>query len=338
MRTFKKLLITTATTAALISTVAQAKQTVEPQTFKGFTEIQEKAQFIHGNNLIEGPLFAVNSAKGDDYRSLEERASALDTVMVSREGTQYVKKMNPQDLAIFEKAVADLERLGLDSSVFDSPRRLPANFDKLDPSQRSVIGSDGRDKVTNTVQDPYWYIGRIGIGCTGTLVGPKHVLTAGHCVSDGNGNWYSALDFTVGQNGSYKPWGSEGWANAMTVSEWHNGANWNYDYAMIILDAAPHGGYESYGKYSGGTHTVTGYPGDKPFGTMWTDTGSTTSDSRKIYYTLDTAGGQSGSGIRDSGNTVRGIHAYGVSNGKNSGTKIQNSVYNQIQSWISSNP
>jgi V8-like Glu-specific endopeptidase len=155
-------------------------------------------------------------------------------------------------------------------------------------------------------------------------------------VSDGNGNWYSSLDFTVGKDGSYEPWGSESWATAMTVSNWLNNGDSKYDYGMIILNAAPHGGFTSYGKYSGGTHTVTGYPGDKPFGTMWTDSGSTSSDSRKIYYTLDTAGGQSGSGITDNNNVVRGIHAYAYGS-QNGGTKIQTSVYNQIQSCLNNN-
>jgi hypothetical protein len=46
----------------------------------------------------------------------------------------------------------------------------------------------------------------VGTSCTGTLVGPRHVVTAGHCVKGGGDQWY---DFYVipGRNGSYFPYG-----------------------------------------------------------------------------------------------------------------------------------
>jgi glutamyl endopeptidase len=42
----------------------------------------------------------------------------------------------------------------------------------------SVIGEDTRVQVTNTTAYPYRTVGRIDIGCTGTLIGTRHVLTA----------------------------------------------------------------------------------------------------------------------------------------------------------------
>jgi glutamyl endopeptidase len=80
---------------------------------------------------------------------------------------------------------------------------------------------------------------------------------------------------------------------------------------------------------------VRGYPGDKPFGTMWsmgakiknvTDTA--------LFYGLDTAGGQSGSPAFGSATgcdpCVFGIHAYGNAPPDipfNSATRITSTVF-----------
>ncbi|MFT4927594.1 MAG: glutamyl endopeptidase [Phenylobacterium sp.] len=347
MKNFHKLLITAVTSALFISASAQAEQTganTSSMNASQFTKLPGKASFIHGDNLIDGPVMYSNKVTSSVAQSLQDRAQGLKTVMVTRDGDQYEATIDAKDLAIFEKAINSLQQLGADKALFNSPGHLPTVMPERSnrrqvpgDTQGKVHGTDTRTQITNTVQNPYWYIGRIAIGCSGTLVGPKHVLTAGHCVADGSGNWHSSLNFSVGQDGSYKPWGSENWANAMTTSQWFNNKNAEYDYGMIILQEAPHGGWTGYGNYAGGTHSVTGYPGDKPTGQLWTDSSSTSSSARQIFYSMDTAGGQSGSGIADSGNTVRGIHAYGYSS-NNGGTRITSTVYNQISSWISANP
>ena len=306
-----------------------------------FARVSGKATFIHGDNLVTDVLPETGVVTADTR--IERRAAGLSAVMVTARGDQFESRMDPRDVAIFEAAIRGMELSGRLASTVGSRPTLPlrdmSGLQDLPFSTESVIGTDQRVQVTNTVASPFWHIGRIAVGCTGTLISPKHVLTAGHCVSNGSGSWYSSLNFTVAQNGSYQPWGTKSWTRAITTSAWHNSGDSNYDYALIVLSAPAHGGNSGWGVYSGGTHTITGYPGDQPSGTMWTASGSVwTSGSYRLCYTIDTFNGQSGSGIADGGGVyVRGIHTTG-SSVQNCGTRLTSTVYNTLQNWIATYP
>jgi V8-like Glu-specific endopeptidase len=64
--------------------------------------------------------------------------------------------------------------------------------------------------------------------------------------------------------------------------------------------------------------------------------------ARKVFYDIDTAGGQSGSAvyrIKDGKRFAVGIHAYGVGSGQfNSATRINRPVFDNLQTWRAAHP
>ena len=235
----------------------------------------------------------------------------------------------------------------------------------------SVIAPDRRVQVTTTTTYParatVWITfnksaSSTGWSCTGFLIAPNVVATAGHCVNfgtSGGTGFFQTSSFRIypGRNGSSSPYLCPGGAVARAQQLWTN-ATWNSsgaetnDYGAITLscdlgNTTGYFGWTSSGHTVGSEVDTQGYPGDKPSGTQWDADNCSTAvsgtvqctiaatTSQQLFYKNDTFGGQSGSPlfrVTSTGCTCAiGIHAYGLHGSSphstnNHGTRVNSTL------------
>lgn len=220
-------------------------------------------------------------------------------------------------------------------------------------SQESVIGTDGRILISNTTIYPWRAQAKLFVtfpdggvrGCSGTLIQAKYLLTAGHCVHNKSyGGWYTKIEVVPGLNNTYKPYGSAFATYARTYQSWINNKNPNSDMALVTLDRSIGNstgwlGYKYYSTINGVTGNIAGYPGDKGGLKLYYHSGPiSSSTSQRVSYSIDTYGGQSGSGvyrITDGKRYVFAVHTNGGTT-TNSGTRLDSAKVSNITSWIGS--
>lgn len=228
------------------------------------------------------------------------------------------------------------------------------------PPPTSVIGADGRTRVTDTTVFPYSAIVQLEVEfpfgtalCSGWMTGPDTVATAAHCLYySGLGGWAEGITAYPGRNGSVAPFGGTAATFWNVRQKWIDTEGAGNDYGVIQL-ASPIGntvgyfGYEYNTRnqfYLGRPVTVSGYPGDKFGGeadTQWMMDGTIgKAHKRRLFYDIDTYAGQSGSPLygrwtrKDCDPCAFGIHTYGVGGNwtMNSATRITKDVFNFLQS------
>lgn len=220
----------------------------------------------------------------------------------------------------------------------------------------SVIGTDDRIQITNTSVYPWCAHASLRITAadgalyvgTGWFIGPHTLATAGHCVfihapGTARHGWVRSIQVMPGRNGSILPFGSVTSTDFRSVTGWTQSQDQNYDYGAIRISTELGNtvGWFGFGVYAdsdllGATANISGYPAEKPAGTQWYHARQVASvNSRKVYYAVDTTGGQSGSAVyRVIGGSRYGIaiHAYGGATA-NSGTRIVHDVHNNLVAW-----
>jgi V8-like Glu-specific endopeptidase len=261
-----------------------------------------------------------------------------------------------------DKAIAQTKTTIKRLAVGKSDRSLAPPPDRI--SFTVIHPVDERTHIVETDQAPWRMVCALEIDGpagsflgTGWLVAPRTIITAGHCVFDANqmGGWANKITITPGRDGDERPYGTVQSTKFSTVDMWLNKQDPDFDISAIHLNDAigdKLGWFQvasmTDDQLKGFMVNVSGYPAEPGGGTQqwWAKNRIREVTPRRIFYDVDTSGGQSGAPVyvieRDGAPpTVIGIHAYGVGGTPkniplqvNSAPRIIPEVVTQIQAWI----
>jgi glutamyl endopeptidase len=272
------------------------------------------------------------------------------------EGPPVETKPSIRKLSSFEGSGGEIAGgpVPLSPAELSALRALPVRTAGL--GQETIIGADNRAPVTSTTY-PYRAVALItmdGSRCSGWMIGPNTVATAGHCVHTGGsgGVWSRNVRVYPGYTGTSAPYGSYAARKLYSVNGWTSSRNEEYDYGAVKLSSSVgsttgwFGFWWQSASLTGLSTRIAGYPGDKPL-TQWrSDDNVDATTTRQVFYQNDTVGGMSGGPVYrygSSGSVCPGycgmaVHAYGIHGTGyhakyNHGTRITQSVFNNLLSW-----
>jgi Trypsin len=161
---------------------------------------------------------------------------------------------------------------------FGSPPANPTDYANYGKFQRWSWWARYQSWPTSVIGKMFFSQGGLNYVCSGTIVNRNMFITAGHCVSDGAGDFSTNMLIcpSYNANGINPNVGCWPWASATTSESWHTASDFDRDYACVVTQPTGTVLADSVGNVTGWAGVAvnwgndqmifsTGYPAGAPF-------------------------------------------------------------------------